>query len=574
MLPQDSLPPGGGLKCRSAQIPLSLALLGMVGMAGCGGDGPAEGRTPMPTESQVRAACTSCHVFAPPEILPKAAWIHALRSMYRLAEAQGVEMPITFVQAGAWYLENAPERLPPAPGRTDAGPGKLTWDVRSWSPGGVSAPEGVGEAPGTDGPGNPAVTHLRTARLLGGAGEDLLVSDAANDRVYAVQPYLPGSPARMLGEVPQPARLEVVDLDGDGRLDLVVAALGQLRPTNDPVGSVVWLRQLADGTFHRVVLADGLGRVADVRAVDLNGNGRLDLLVAAFGWVENGRLLWLENLGSGSDGTPTFQEHILDPRAGFTDVRTADLDGDGRLEVVALVTQAAQQVMVYRPELGSPGAPLVFRPEVAYAAPHPDWGFSGLEVVDFTGDGSPDILVTNGDGLDITVAKPHHGVGLLENGGDGGFHYHHLTHMYGAHRAEPVDLNGNGLLDLVVAAYMPPALSLGSPQPSEALLWLERTGPTTLVRRVLDPGAPTHMSLTAGDVTGDGLPDLAAGWMDLGVADTAQAFQGPSMDRWVTLWLNEGERQDSGERDGATGGECEPGSDGCSQVIQWTPWGG
>lgn len=541
----------------------------MVGMTGCAGDTPgAAGRTPMPTEGQVRAACTSCHVFAPPEILPRAAWIHALQSMYRLAEDQGVEMPITFVQAGAWYLQNAPERLPPAPGRTDAGPGSLRLTVQGWSPG------GAGESAGADEPGNPAVTHLRTARLLGEAGEDLLVSDAVNNRVYAVQPYLPGAPARILGEVPQPARLEVVDLDGDGRLDLVVAALGQLRPTNDPVGSVVWLRQLADGTFQRVVLADGLGRVADVRAVDLSGNGRLDLLVAAFGWMENGRLLWLENLGAESDGTPTFQEHILDPRSGFTDVRAADLDGDGRLEVVALATQAAQQVMVYRPQPTPQGTELIFQPEVAFAAPHPDWGFSGMEVVDFTGSGFPDIVVTNGDGLDITVAKPHHGVGFLENRGDGRFSYHHLTHMYGAHRAEPVDLNGNGLLDLVVAAYMPPALSLESPQPNEALIWLERTGPNTLVRRVLDASVPTHMTLAAGDITGDGRPDLAAGWMDLGVADTAQAFQGPSMDRWVTLWLNGGEPQDSTEKDGLMVEDCEPGSDDCPQVIQWTPVGG
>ena len=82
-------------------------------------------------------------------------------------------------------------------------------------------------------------------------------------------------------------------------------------------------------SFEASVLADGLGRVADVQAVDLDGEGRTDLLVAAFGWMENGSLLWLERSG-GSGADLTFTPHVLDSRPGFTDVRAADLNRDGR----------------------------------------------------------------------------------------------------------------------------------------------------------------------------------------------------------------------------------------------------
>ena len=297
------------------------------------------------------------------------------------------------------------------------------------------------------------------------------------------------------------------------------------------VGSVVWFRRTGPESFEPVVLADSLGRVADVQAADLTGDGYTDLLVAVFGWMENGGLLVLENTG---EATPSFVPHVLDARPGFSDVRAADLDADGRLDLVALISQEFQQVMVYRAEADG------YRAETVWQAPNPDWGFSGLEVADFTGNGLPDVIVTNGDNLDLTVAKPYHGVGLLENLGDGRFEYRHLTSMYGAHRAVPLDLTGEGRMGLLVSAYLPPSVAARAPGPAEALLWLERVGPTQLVRRVLASDDVVYMTVAAGDVTGNGRPDIALGLMDLGVVDPQQAYRGQPLTAWVSLWRNAG----------------------------------
>ncbi len=477
--------------------------------------------SPESTE-QVKAACSACHVFPEPDILPRAYWPVAVEGMYQIAADRRIELPVTRERAGLWYLLQAPDALPPAPGRTDAGPGAVSWERSDWRPADLAAAADP----------RPAVTHLRAADLFGGAGLDLLVSDASTDRVYALRPYDPAASELVLGAIPDPGRLAVTDLDRDGAVDVVVAALGQLDPTNESVGSIVWLRRTGPEAFEPVVLADGLGRVADVQAADLRANGRTDLLVASFGWMENGGLLWLESTGPAGD-RPSFTRHELDARPGFTDVRAADLDGDGRTDVAALVAQEFQEVMVYWATDDG------FRPETVFRAPNPDWGFTGLEVVDFDGSGLPDLIVTNGDNLDLTIAKPYHGVGLLENEGGRRFVYRHLTHMYGAHRAVPIDLAGAGT-GLLVGAYLPPTVSARAPEPAEAVLWLERAGPTRLVRRVLDGDGVHHMTLAGGDFTGDGRPDFAVGSMDLGVVDPAQAHTGAPLTAFVTLWRNGG----------------------------------
>jgi hypothetical protein len=476
-----------------------------------------------PSSAAVRAACATCHVFPAPDMLPRDYWPTAIRGMFQIAERRGVTIPVSLDRALAWYVLQAPERLPPAPGRTDAGPGRVTWQQEPWRP--ADAPPAAERGP--------AVTHVQMASLLGGSGLDVLVSDVSTNRVYALRPYAPEKKPLVVGTVSNPGRLAVTDLDRDGAADLVVAALGQLKPTNDAVGSVVWFRRTGPESFREVVLADGLGRVADVQAADLTEDGRTDLLVAVFGWMENGGLLWLENTG-GDATRPSFVRHVLDARPGFTDVRAADLNRDGRLDVVALIAQEFQQVMVYW--AGEDG----YRPEIVWQAPNPDWGFTGLEVADFTGTGLADLIVTNGDNLDLTVAKPYHGVAMLENLGEGRFEYRHLTAMYGAHRAVPVDLTGDGRLGLLVSAYLPPSVSARAPAPLEALVWLERVGPSQLLRRVLESDGVDHMTVAVGDATGDGRPDLALGLMDLGVVDPAQAHRGTPLESWVTLWRNLG----------------------------------
>src|SRR5262249_28775923 len=149
---------------------------------------------------------------------------------------------------------------------------------------------------------------------------------------------------RVLGEVPHPAHAEVVDLDGDGVKDILVADLGNFHPTNARVGRVVWLRGSRDGTFTPITLLEGVGRVADVRAADFRGTGKLDLIVAVFGWRTTGAILYLENQTT-DWAHPHFVPRVLDERHGAIHVPVVDLNRDGKMDFVALISQEHETVV-------------------------------------------------------------------------------------------------------------------------------------------------------------------------------------------------------------------------------------
>jgi hypothetical protein len=303
-----------------------------------------------------------------------------------------------------------------------------------------------------------------------------------------------------------------VDLDGDGINDVVLACLGNFYATDALVGSVVWLRGAADGSFTPITLLDGVGRVADVRPADFTGDGKLDLVVAVFGWHQAGEILLLENLTTDWK-RPAFAPRQLDGRHGTTHVPVADLNGDGKPDVVAVISQEYETVVAFLNEGGGR-----FRKETIYAAPHPSFGCNGVQLVDLNGDGKLDVLLTNGDSLDAPyLLKPYHGLTWLENRGGYPFTPHRLADCYGAGSPVAADFDGNGLQDIVLVTFLPAEFfPQRAPLKLDAVVLLEQVEPGKFVRHALETQTCDHLTCAAGDLGGSGRPDLVIGDYVLG----------------------------------------------------------
>ena len=354
---------------------------------------------PEASREQVERTCGSCHSYPPPDVFPQSRWPEEVdRGFHFLREGTVPAETPSFASVVAYYQRRAPESLPVLEQTVPAGEAPVRFERTGYRPRGVLPSPGVA---------NVRFVHLSDERKL-----DVLACDMINGKVLLLRPYEPRAELRVITDaVPHPAHAEVVDLNRDGIKDLVVADLGSHTVTDDRVGSVVWLKGGADGSFTPITLAGGLGRVADVQAADFEGDGDLDLVVAEFGWLKSGRILLLENRTTDAR-RPVFVPSTIDPRHGAIHVPVADLNGDGRPDFVALISQEHETVVAFL-NAGDHR----FRSEVIYTAPHPAFGSSGIQLVDLDRDGDLDVLMTNGDSMDSQMLRPYHGVQWLENPG-------------------------------------------------------------------------------------------------------------------------------------------------------------
>ena len=411
-----------------------------------------------------------------------------------------------------------------------------------------------------------AVTHVRWTDLGIGDTPALLYTDVGNGSIRAVWPQEPSVPPMLIGTTLQPVHAEAADLDGDGNMDVLVADIGEFDADDSDVGRVVWFRKVpGESRFEKRILVDHLSRVSDARAADFDRDGDLDVLVGVFGWRQTGQIFLLENLNSQTDvkqaaalesveiegrefGVASgFRYHRVDPRHGCVNVCPTDLNGDGNLDFVALLSQGYETVEAF---FGDGGGE--FRSETLYRAPDPAYGSSGIELCDFDRDGDTDVIYTNGDSFD-RGPKLHHSVQWLENlsdathpadespagsassdadGESARFRHHHVLQMPGVLNAKPADMDGDGDLDLVAVSLL--AKPVGEQlmdRNTSSIVYLRRDAGDVFTPFQIEAGNHQHISVAAADLDADGKTDLAVGTF---------ARQGSADDPELVLWMNRG----------------------------------
>jgi hypothetical protein len=468
----------------------------------CGGRGQTASTEPELTTQRIQTLrpivtsfCGDCHAMPPPDSFPRDAWFAEVEQGYRFYLESGRHdlKPPPTRDAVAFYRAQAPEALVTTPLATDLDTAARF--RKQLLPALSTAP---------------AVSFVDAVSDRGTSG--LWFCDMHSGQLFALDCRDTSSPPREMARFTNPARFAVCDLDGNGSQDTVVADLGSFVPGDHQHGKVWWLPAPgeADQPARREVLVENIGRIADVRPADFNQDGFTDLVVAEFGWRKSGSVFLLlqeppSDPTAPRNALPRFRRVDVDQRHGVIHVPVCDLNGDGRPDFVALVSQEHEVVDAFL-NIGEGK----FERQRIFTANDPAFGSSGIDMVDLDGDGDLDVLFTNGDTLDSHYLKPSHGIHWLENQGGFPFVAKRIAHLLGAMRAVPADIDGDGDLDVVAAAYLPALLRRqGQDTPHETLIWLEQTASREFIRHTLEVGEAGHMSLLAADLDGDGDVDLA-----------------------------------------------------------------
>jgi len=222
--------------------------------------------------------------------------------------------------------------------------------------------------------------------------------------------------------------------------NMLVSLMGIMDPNDKPAGSVI---QLSGLKHDPQTMIDSIKRPVDIQQADLNNDQDEDLLISAFGNFTGGLYAFEKN------GEEYFQ-HVIHNFPGTRKTIVRDFNNDGLPDILALITQANEQVALFT-NRGN----FRFSYQVLLKFP-PVYGSSYFELYDFNSDGNPDILYTNGDNADYSVIlKPYHGVRIFLNDGKNHFEQSWFFPMYGASMARAADFDDDGDPDIAAISYFP-----------------------------------------------------------------------------------------------------------------------
>ena len=317
----------------------------------------------------------------------------------------------------------------------------------------------------------------------------------------ATQTYVPAGCNNYFG----PNLVEWVasgDVNGDGKAD-VVATLKNSTESGCQSGTLAVVLGLGTGKFKAPVFysTGSTAQSYEVRLADLNGDGKLDIVTAN----GDGTLSVLLNKGNGTFGLATLITSVASLNPYEDDLVIGDFSGDGKADI-ALATYSRQEavyVLLGNGD-GTFATPIVIdTPYYAYM----------LATGDFNNDGKLDLVVAT-DSRPYNVG-PYYGdvgFGVLLSGGGGAFTVGPRNCVGGNYwpRAVVGDFNGDGNLDLFITAASYPE---GTGYEGPALM--KGNGDGTFTRaagseyaEVFYVGAVSAGAVVA-DFNGDGMPDIA-----------------------------------------------------------------
>ncbi len=258
-----------------------------------------------------------------------------------------------------------------------------------------------------------------------------------------------------------------VDINGDGHLDVVTSSLGN--------NTIAWYQNDGHQQFTGRTITTSALKVSSLYVADLDGDGDLDIVSASKG---DNLIAWYEN--NGSQG---FARHIITTTVDVPcAVSAADLDGDGDLDVVS--ASLFDDTIAWYENDGSQN--FVKRIITTTAD-----GVRGIFVADLDGDGDQDV---------VSSCLYANTIVWYENDGQGDFAGRIISSTaLNAAAVYVADLDGDGDFDV-----------LGSSRGNMTIAWFENTGGVNFPQHTITTANSEARGIIAADVDGDGDLDVVS----------------------------------------------------------------
>ena len=359
----------------------------------------------------------------------------------------------------------------------------------------------IGEAIGKSFDDVPWVAHVRAIDLDQDGLMDAIACEAKDDEVIWLRQDSSGNFEEVLiaSDMQAPVHAEVYDLDEDGDFDILVSCMNIVFPNNEKIGALIALENDGHQNFTKRVLLEGVERVTDARAKDMDGDGDLDLVVGQFGY-DQGEVRWMQKIGDWK-----YESHSLLHLSGLINVCVDDFNSDGHPDIAAQFSQQWEEIHLF--ENDGKGN---FTDKIIWGSTNHDFASSGMTEADLNQDGLPDLVFTNGDGFGPTLKpgpRPWHGVQWLENKGDGSFVYNRIGNLAGAYSPVVTDVDQDGDLDILSVS----AFNDWENPDSDSLVWFRNDRDQGFTKVTLAYEPIQLLTIDFADFDNDGVGEIISG---------------------------------------------------------------
>ena len=298
--------------------------------------------------------------------------------------------------------------------------------------------------------------------------------------------------------------------------NLYATNIGEFKPNPGKLTGniIVYGNALKYKLANPKILLDSLDRSVESIEVDLDNDGKKDLIVCEFGFLR-GNFSWYKNVEKGK-----YVKKTLKAVPGAISVYVEDVNHDGLTDIWVLFGQAREGISLFINKGNG-----VFEEHVILTFP-PVYGSSSFELVDMNHDGKEDIIYTCGDNNDYSqILKPYHGVYIFINQGNYIFKQEYFFPINGCYKAMARDFENNGKLDLACISYFADY----DHQPQESFVYLKNEGNLKFKPfSIPNIGMGRWICMNVNDLNGDGKLDIILG-------NCAAPYQ--NRQDWLSGWM-------------------------------------